>query len=362
MRSKPGIGRTVWVVLIILLVVVMAFLVRRGVRIPFLWKRRKLKVGGAEAPAVSNAFPLISPHLEPATEMFTMLQREKMESKKHRANDSGDTIKTVATVYRRVEDLTRTDMVALHYTERFLVTANPGSGMMSIAELWARPAERKIVQRAQAGNTPLERAVTLQRRLRDRTHPVIDTHVALALYVFRRYCKRQHKDPCDVSVLDTGPGWGSQAIAACAANLGEYNALLLVSRSNNNQLTEALQNLLESHRPMGSLGGNYWIRTVDFMQHASDRQYDIIIVSPRDLVPLYETERLTTCLKRGGWVILFLPPGDEYAKVGQLALDITQKWDPPEAYRLVRPGELHHALIWRKESGGHDPLKLKQTQ
>lgn len=333
------------VVAILVLVVVMAYLVARA-----LARRRRGGSGGGGSGGGSGggggggAFPYIAPHLPDAMDMFITLQREKMEARRTRDGPHR------AVVYRRAEDFARADAVALHYTERIMTGAATRGGMPSMESIWARPGERQIVTRAALPGDPLERAVALQRRLRARTQPVQDSHPALALYVIRQYYKRRRVREYTASVLDAGPGWGGQALAACAACVREYHGLQLVTHAHASRLTDALQAILDTHHPVGQPSCNYWVRGVDFTQHAGLRQYDIVFVSPRDLVPLYAQDALGRALKPGGWVVLILPPGDDHARAGQLALDITSDWPAPASYRLQLPGELHHALVWCKNA------------
>lgn len=317
--------------------------------------RRRRDPAARARQAQAAEFPYIAQFLPTPAEMFAVLQREEHPEARRGAEGQK------AVVYRRAEDFRRADALALHYTER-LQAAAPEGGWPSLAQTW-KSIRGSALGGAAASPPSFERAVLVRRALARRTRAPHDTHPALALYVVRRYCRRAARRPHLCAALDLGPGWGSQAVAACAAGLGAYNAFLLQTHSLGGELTDALRALLAAHRPVVAEPSDYWVSQMDFAQ-CSPRPdtYDLIFLGARDLVPLTTPWALLEALRPGGWIVLFVPPGERGQRAGQRALDLTQAWPAPASYRVRgEAGAAHgaaslaapslsasHALVWHK--------------
>lgn len=308
----------------------------------------------------SQTFPFRKPELPPVRHMFADLRNDRPRWRKnYRGLDWA--------ILRDAGDDVRVDRIADHYTEepRVLQVPPGGAHLPSLWDCWQRSADRELVfSRASRKGGAAPSRLSLRAALEELAPVVHDTNPAFACHILRRAARKLRIDVCRLRVLDADAGWGGQALAACAADVGCYHAYLPGDDAARPYAAAGLQTLLDAHRPPGAPASDFWVRQMSVQELGAVRElYDVVFLNCSDLRPLAPSNILgapavSRFLRPGGVAVLFVPPGDHAARRGEAAVQLVQAWDPPKLVGVVAAAgggdegegqeETARALVWAK--------------
>lgn len=361
------------VVLVLVLVVLCALALLAARRHGPLRRSKRASRQDSADGTIDAEFPLLSRALPPPEQMLEQLRHDRPRLRRRRRPGA----KPAVRLLRGPGDYVRCDGAADHYTEDLRVRAGVGPEHFSLWSVWANRSEREIVQswaarEAQAAGRPGPTAEDYRTALARYAGPAAeaatwDTHPALALYVLRRAARRfpapEKLYTSELSVLDAGPGWGAQLVAACAAEVREYHAYLPYQSRTTPVLAQRLEDIAAHGRPADAPQSAYYVRQLEVGQANPPARYHVAFIQAGDLTPLYHVDGATfrspawDSLLPGGWLVLFCPPTAATAdRVGPVlerlaAASVGAFGDPPRTYEaaVCVEGAPHSvAYVWAK--------------
>lgn len=349
-------------------------------------KRKRKRAAMARSPD-GQEFPYYNAILPPRDAMFNTLRIDRPRVRKGKRAMGG----CDATLIRDTRDWFTCDRAVDHLSEDLRVRA----GSFSLWQVWTTGADRDLIIRHR-GLPPAAEArlaglglpkdtisrgqaperIALRAALEKYSGPEAvcsgwDSNPALVLYLLRKVAKKQRKDPEDLSVLDAGAGWGSQLLAACAAEVKRYHAYIPYQSSATSMLAERLRAAAGALRPYDVPPNEYSIFLLELGQANPHEQYDVVLVQASDLTPLLYGNgahcRVPAWefLRPGGHLILFVPPHPHTAQkvINLLSVGIPPPGEckPPKAYNVVSGAPATNgssieckALVWTKLKQSED--------
>jgi hypothetical protein len=328
------------------------------------------ETAGSPGDDPARTFPFRRRALPPLQHMFTDLRNERPRRRK---NYKG----TAWTLMRDPGDDLRVDRIADYYTEELRVLQVPPGcrHLPSLWDCWHRQCDREQAYATASDPTSI---LSLRDKLEEFAPAVHDTNPVFACHILRRAARRMRKETYNLRVLDGDAGWGGQALAACAADVGCYHGYLPGDGPSRSYQADCLKKLLEERSPPGAPGNDFWVRQMSVLELGEIADpYDLAFLHSNDLRALApasaggndvdafigapEVPFISRFLRPGGLVVLFIPPGRHGADRAQAALHLVQTWDAPAIVEVAaaphapkerasgsRPQSLGRALVWAK--------------
>lgn len=345
------VPRAAWLLILgLVLVALLAWIVakRRG---PYRIAEAKARLN---LPTETD-FPFRRINMPGARMMAASLQNER--PRRRREHEGYATL-----LLRASRDYQRVDGIADQYTEDLRVIQAPsGSSLPSMWDTWHNLGQKEHVLKY--ARNPKSRT-SLRKKLEELSPPVHDTNPTLACYLLR-YCARSAGiDVYQLRVLDSNVGWGSQALAACAADVGCYHGYLPFDTIVRPLLAERLNTALTENISSMASTNEFWVREMGAQQVGDPAQlYDVYVVHETDLSPLIEPRSQLSpawrFVRPGGHVILFTGPSPRSLERAKLALELTgpspgrkSMWPEPLVFgvreRFRGKWAISKALVWTK--------------
>lgn len=312
---------------------------------------------GGDEFAGAGEFPWLAPLLPPAREMLAHLAAGRPRYRKGRGGCE-------LLLYREDDDWLRADAIANHYTEKLRVLQQPpGSAVASAWDTWANLLDKPIVF---AGAEHSRRAA--RRRLEELAPVPYDTNPAFAAFILRRLARKLRKETYQVRLIDGNAGWGGQALAAVAADVGCYHGYLPFDNAVRARLAEQLQRALSDNLAPPAVASEFWVRQMalsqvpprspaDHLSHSAGGRYDVLFLHESDLRPFLPADpdlkipgvpAFADLVWPGGFVVLFVAPGRRGLSRALLALECMHGWTGPELWGVREGATTAYALIWSK--------------